>query len=505
MKHKLSLLLTLLCLEIHAQTYQDGDSTFNLPVIHTIHFTFTQPNYWDSLLYYYPFDQPMAGTVSIDGLVMDSVGVQLKGNSSFNSIPGVKKSIKISFDEYRNQKYDGLKTINLNNGFKDPTFLREKLMLDFLRKQGAPAPRCSYADVYINGTHWGFYMLVEQVNKTFLNDVLGNKDGNLFKGDPHGDLKWKGSSTQLLYETDYELKTNETINDWSDLIHLIDYLNNTPAFTFYDSLETVLNTDLFLRYWACSNIFVNLDSYLGSGHNYYIYHNTVTNRFDWISWDVNEAFGNFQMGMNLSQLKNLDVLYLNMPATSRPLINGMIQNNTYKTAYLDLVYQYLQQDFSPWVFYPVIDSLANVIRPFVYADPNKQFTNANFDFNLDHDMGNIPGLKDFVSARRNNLGVQLVNLGYNALAVNEIAGITADFNVYPNPAGEIIFIDNNSISGSPPVFMELNDALGRSVISKTLLPSGTTSMNLPALPGGVYFCLISNRNGILKRERLIIQ
>jgi len=484
-----------------AQTYQDGDSTFNLPVIHTIEFTFTQPSFWDSLLYYYPLDQPMVGSVTIDGQLIDSVGVQLKGNSSFNSIPGVKKPFKISFDEFRDQKFDGLKTLNLNNSFKDPTFLREKLMLDFLRRQGAAAPRCSYADVYINGTHWGFYTVVEQVNKTFLNDVIGNKDGNLFKGDPMGHLKWKGSATQSLYENDYELKTNEALNDWSDLIHLISHINNTSAAGFHDSVETVLNTPAFIRYWACANIFANLDSYLGSGHNYYIYHNSASGLFDWITWDVNEAFGNFQMGMNLTQIKNLNVLYVSNPPMNRPLINRMIQDNTYRIAYLDQVHQYMLNDFSPWYFYPLIDSIADVIRPFVYADPNKQFTSANFEFNIDHDMGNIPGLKDFIYARRNSLDSQLTNLGYTPLTVNEPLSVNEP-DVYPNPAGDEIFI--RALGPQEEMYFQLYDITGRKMMMEPVIP-GITRIPLPDISSGLYFYRVVNAGAVIKAGRIIIR
>ena len=50
---------------------------------------------------------------------------------------------------------EGLKKFNLNNGFKDPTFLREKMTLDFCRRHGITAPRCTYANLYRNDTLWG--------------------------------------------------------------------------------------------------------------------------------------------------------------------------------------------------------------------------------------------------------------------------------------------------------------------------------------------------------------
>ena len=159
----------------------EGDSLFYSPTIHTVKLYFSQPGWWDSLVYYKPLDIKMLANVEIDGNYIDSIGVQFKGNSSYNG-PGVKKPFKIDFNEYvSGQNYDGLKTINLNNNFNDPTLLREKIFLDFCLAAGIPAPRCTYANLYLNDTLWGLYSLVEQVNKTFLEDRYFNDAGNLFK------------------------------------------------------------------------------------------------------------------------------------------------------------------------------------------------------------------------------------------------------------------------------------------------------------------------------------
>jgi hypothetical protein len=60
---------------------------------------------------------------------------------------------------------------------------------------------------------------------------------------------------------------------------------------------------------------------------------------------------------------------------------------------------YLLSDFNSTYFTPVIDSLANVIRPSVYADTKKFFSNQQFETNLANNVMNYPGLKSFISAR----------------------------------------------------------------------------------------------------------
>src|SRR5688572_9291740 len=142
-----------------------GDSLFNTSQIHTVKFYFSQVKWYDSLIMYKPLDQKMKGDVMINGVMYPNVGVQFKGNSSFNN-SSKKKSWKIDFNEYDTlQECNGEKTLNLNNGFKDPTLMREKVALDFCVKNGIPAPRCTYANVYVNDTLWGFYEMVEQADK----------------------------------------------------------------------------------------------------------------------------------------------------------------------------------------------------------------------------------------------------------------------------------------------------------------------------------------------------
>ena len=123
-----------------------------------------------------------------------------------------KKSFKIDFDEYDEDNdelvfYD-LKKLNLNNGYKDPTLLREKLLLDFAGDFLA-APRAVHAKVYVNGEYYGLYTAVEQVDKTFAQNRFGDdEDGNMFKGaasdaadandDFGSDLTWLGSDETAL-------------------------------------------------------------------------------------------------------------------------------------------------------------------------------------------------------------------------------------------------------------------------------------------------------------------
>ncbi|GAB4201930.1 MAG: hypothetical protein Fur0023_07110 [Bacteroidia bacterium] len=484
---------------IIAQT--EGDNLFNTPVIHTVKIFFTQPNWYDSLIYYKPLDIKMKGDVEIDGTYIPNVGIQFKGNSSFNN-PSQKKSWKIDFNEFvSGQKYDGLKVINLNNGFKDPTFLREKLALDFCNRNGIPAPRCTYANVYVNNQLWGFYMLVEQVNTTFLKRWFNENNGNLFKGDPQGTLQWYGSNPSSYY-TKYELKTNETINDWTDLVHLIDIINNKPSSQFYDSLESIMTTSLTIKSWAFNILFANLDSYQGSGHNYYIYHDLFYNKFGWITWDVNEAFGNFNQGMSISQLENLDIFYIPSPSNNRPLTYKMLQNNTYKQQYIQELCNFLSGDFDTSYLYHQIDSLVPIIRPYVYADTKKFYTNTDFENNINNNLStggnppfNIPGLKSFILNRRNIVQSQLAANGC-LLNINEQLSDNL-FAVFPVPADEYFTIYSPDTKSNTNIIVEINDITGKTIYKNSIKSFQNLKITTKNWNSGIYFIFVKTSDNIL--------
>jgi hypothetical protein len=343
------------------------------------------------------------------------------------------------------------------------------------------------------------YTMVEEINKDFLKDDFYDKKGNLFKGDPNGDLKWYGSSASSYYSK-YELKTNETQNNWSDLVRLLDKINNSTTAQFHDSLETILNTSTVIESWAATSLFMNLDSYLGSGHNYYVYDDSITNKFSWILWDVNEAFGNFNMGLSISQLEAASMYYINSPA-SRPLYNKMVSNTTYKAQLTNQVCSQVENYFSNSYMDPIIDSLANAIRSAVYADTLKSYSNQNFEDNIVMDInlaggpgmgGNFPGLKPFITARRNAVITELSANGCN-VGIKEVEA-AKKITCFPNPASDFVSVDFEG---------ELSALSVYSIEGKVLFQSfaqNKNKINVSLLSPGVYFIkLQSNGNFYFSR------
>ncbi len=424
-----------------------SDSLFNTDQVVTVNLTFSDPNFWTTLTTFYVND--LGETLTANVTITDNTGthalpfveVDLKGNSTYGH-PGNKKSFKIDFnDNVSGQKFHGMTKLHFNNCYNDPTLMREKVFFDHCRDEGVLVPRVLFANVYMNGTFWGFYDMVEAVDKNFLDRWVDENNGNMFKaGDNFGmggasaaDLLYYGND-QASYAARYELKTNETENDWSDLIALLDALNNGTNDEVQAELPQLFVWNDLLKSLALDNLFGNLDAYINSARNYYIYHDSTTFQWNWIHWDGNESFGKYPaMGVDAVTLSPTYV------AANRPLMTKITTIPALRLDYLN-AYCGLRTNFTNAHLDPRIDAIKALIQDHVNADGNKQFTYAQFLANIESDVTvsggggggggqqTIRGLKSFIAARNVSLNG---TLDCSTVGVDDVIG--GDMVVGPVP------------------------------------------------------------------------
>lgn len=296
MSQFLKVLIAVTCFTLSFSAFGQGDEIFDDSYVHEIRVTFESANFWQELSADYDNNYPdvpykMANVV-IDGEEIDSIGIRQKGFAShFGSGGSLKKSLKIDFNHFvGGKKYDGLKKINMNNGFGDPAIQRDKLCYNIMNEAGVDASRTSYAKIYLNDEYWGLYLLVEQVDRTFLKDNFGNSEGNLFKNMGNSSLEWLGQDTST-YKEVFELKTDANAQAWTDFVSFVDVLNRSDDSEFKEAINEVFDVDLFLKVLAVDVATGNWDSYIEHGRNFYMYQDAESGRFNWIPWDYNFALG----------------------------------------------------------------------------------------------------------------------------------------------------------------------------------------------------------------------
>ncbi len=482
----------------------EGANLFSTNQVVSIELDFPQSDFWQQLEQNYE-DMDINGSVYIPAnltltditgtYTFDSVGIRLKGNSS-GMHPGDKKSFKIDFNRFvLDQNYDGLKKLNFGNGFKDPTFMREKLFFDLCRERGVPAPRANYASVTYNGQAWGFYTMIEQIDDQFLDWRIGDDDGNLFKagsnfggGDGEASLEYLGLD-QSLYESSYELKSNEEVDDWYDLIDFIYFLNSSSDAEFESGLPSRLDIGPFLSSVAFNNLFSNLDTYTLSARNYYLYHNMSTDQWHWIKWDANETFGSYAFGVQ-TPMTNLSIDFYQ---GQRPLLERVFENDLFMSQYTSEICLLLNTVFNPTYLNAIIDNYKALIQQYVYADNNKMYSNNEFDTNIESNLntgpgpgGTIYGLKSFIETRFNYLSSVVDCNPFTSLSEYDPKQIS----VYPNPSADIIMIKG---AIQYPMQYSLFGIDGK-LIFEGQLNEINPQINLSGLSSNVYYLKLGNRS-----------
>lgn len=283
--------------------------------------------------------------VFYNGLEWYRVGIRFKGNSSLQTSwqRGVLKlSFKIDFDEFEddypqidNQRFYGFKKFSLKNNFDDKSFMRDKIAARVFENAGLAVSHTAFYTLYIdhgNGPeYFGLYTLIEEVDNTVIKTQFSDDNGNLYKPEDTGASFVDGTFSK----TDFEKKTNEDAENWSDINALFSALHDGSRTTNPDSwranLETVFNTDVFLKYLAINTVIQNWDSYGRMTQNYYLYNDPENSLLTWIPWDMNESLQYGKMG------GSLELDFSDIQSGAWPLIEYLYADDVYKAKYDEYV------------------------------------------------------------------------------------------------------------------------------------------------------------------------
>lgn len=363
-------------------------------------------------------DARVAGSTTINGIRFDSTGVRFKGNSSYfrtrnETYKKLPFNIKLDY-KLKNQKMPGGHTsVKLSNAFLDPSFIRDPLAYEMIRKY-MPAPQCNFAKVFVNNKFFGLYVNTESIDANFLEKHFGTTTGHIIKCDPDN---WqrvrsqtgcpKGENASLTYLNDnqgcydafYEVDDPAA---WRPLLNLIKVLNKTP-----EKIETVLDVDQALWMLAINNATVNLDSYNGSlSHNYYLWADT-TGVCHPLIWDLNMAFGGWRRNFSFEEMKDQELVQYH-PLTEinnakRPLISKLLRNPLYQKVYL----AHFKTVTADWLknnqWLTRAQAMMKDIDPVVKSDTIKLYSYNDFQNSLDKTMISGPdhviGLKQLLEKR----------------------------------------------------------------------------------------------------------
>lgn len=429
--------------------------------------------------------------ITYNGYTFNNIAIRPKGNSSLRDVvksDGDRFSFKIDFNKYVDgQNLFGLTKLNLNNLFSDDTLIAEYMGYDMLDDIDAVASRTTYVSLSINGEYFGLYLAVESVDESFLEENYGNFDGELYKPD-------MGTGSDLAYisddPNDYsgifpQNDDMDTDENFVELVKTIDEIikNDGESEEYY--LSDILNVDSLLKYLAFSTATVHLDSYQsGMFHNYYLYFNTETEKFEWISWDLNMIYNNFpQSGLSDVEATQFLIDEPVMRSLSEyPIVKAVFTNTEYVEKYHEYLLDLITVSMSEEVFQQSAIDAFTMIEPYASIDPSAFYTTDQAKVNIfeDDSKSNIISLIEFNSLRVENISQQLSGETTSSNAGSGNIGTNKDMN--GNMQGNRPEGDRPE-GGRPEGNMPEGDPTGTQIPEDNM--QGMNMGNSPAIPSTV--------------------
>src|SRR5947208_6669609 len=112
-------------------------------------------------------------------------------------------------------------------------------------------------------------------------------------------------------------------------------INSGTDEEFAKEIGSYLDIEAFLKFIAANALLSNLDSYLGYGHNYFLYLVPGTNRFVFIPWDLDLSLATWPAAGPPEQQVELSI---NHPHAGRnKLIDCLFAIKEHKERYLAII------------------------------------------------------------------------------------------------------------------------------------------------------------------------
>ncbi|KAI8382351.1 coth protein-domain-containing protein [Blakeslea trispora] len=310
----------------------------------------------------------------------ENVRITLAGRSStwMSKLSyNVKLKKKDSLFDYRRVKLRALAT--------DPSYLREQLAYDVIKSVGLVSSEFSFCRLIINNKDVGLFGIIDTFQNPWMANVFedGDKDyenGNLYQGvfetlesgrEKHiSDLDFYDGNITAYQDGQYKVKVNakgDKEDDYQPLMDFTEFIANAPIEgpKAVEAWKQKLDVDAFLRSMALEKIMGYSDGYCTMADNYYIAQLPKTNKFFWVSSDMDTILGN-----TITYLDDMwDGDYKKYPGLMvRPLTSKLLSIREFSDQFEQLIREITDKLVNPVTMNNRINDLVSMIREDVVWD-----------------------------------------------------------------------------------------------------------------------------------------
>lgn len=197
--------------------------------------------------------------------------------------------------------------------------------------------------------------------------------GGMMGGGPGGnsngaDLVWSGddiSNYSAIF--DNAIFKNTDSDDYTKILDMIEHLDSM------EDIESYLDVDEVLRYFAANTFLVNLDSYVSNmNHNYYLYENDGVVSI--LPWDYNLSFAGFQAGSASNAINFPIDSPVSDSLEDNPLIANLLEVDEYKELYHQYLDEILNNFINNGTYETLITETDALISDYVKNDATAFYT-----------------------------------------------------------------------------------------------------------------------------------
>jgi hypothetical protein len=214
---------------------------------------------------YYPAD------LTWNGITARNIGIRSRGGATRN---GVKPGLRVDINRYLTDlEFLGLKAFSLDNMYSDSSLVRESVTMKMFEKMKLPASREAHARVYVNNEYAGAYVIVEAIDRTFVERMFGAEEGNVESGGYLFEYQWTspyyfdylGPGLEA-YAALFKPQTRDTdsvVNIYAPIEEMIRTINESADDDFAAAVGKHLDLSQFMKYLAAETFMVEWDGLVG--------------------------------------------------------------------------------------------------------------------------------------------------------------------------------------------------------------------------------------------------
>ena len=367
-------LLLVLLLSPIAASAQTSDEFFDSRTLHDVRL-YMHSSDLRELRERYLEDRYVPADFEWRGVRVRNVGVRVRGLATRSAI---KLGLRVDFNRYvSDQVFLGMPAVILDNGLKDPSFVRERTSMAFIKRMGQPAPRESFGRVFINNAYEGLYTLVESVDSRFLARELGDGLGYLFEhkyadgfygeflGEDYAPYKRRFEAQTHRLESDHTL--------YAPIRELFREVNQEADLVWRERVGWLVDLNQVITHVAIETFLAEFDGFLGGSGmaNFYLYRPLATNVHRLLAWDRDTTFQEVEAPIFAR-------------AEHNALISRALRFSDLRALYLDVLEQCARAAARDRWLETEIAAAHQLIREAAYEDVAKRWTNEEYELAVSH-------------------------------------------------------------------------------------------------------------------------